>query len=133
MNAGFLIALACFATAMTWCMALISAAFVGAGEGVYGPLELTYGPFFHYWVFLWPILITGANVPQSKVRLCAKLATCGYYLWLLLKFREFSGLPSELSRIGFDALSIAWLLMFLLTHCLIWLPSVFLNRPGVSP
>jgi hypothetical protein len=121
-----LIALGIVSVALTCCLGWVAVAFTGAGEGAYGPLDLSYGPF-HWWMFLWPILVTGGNCLSRKIRIAAKSLVCAYYVWALANIGTFTDLPSVLFYHGsIDWMGFAWLLMFLSIHCLIWLPSLFL-------
>ena len=117
---------------ITFSMWFVCGALTGAGHGLYDPVRITYGPFSIY-IFLWPFLVTLANAPWPSIRLAAKLVTCSYYVWLLLRFTMVLNVISYFNDLNqsdpiIRQFIIIWIFLFLLTHCLIWLPSLVFRR-----
>ena len=131
-----LFVLAILSAMVTWMLWFCAAALDGAGDGIGLPGLIISGPFGIY-IYLWPFLMTLGNFPQPRIRLAVKTAACFYYLWLVVHLSDLLILPGEFSRVwdyDFETKAILslWSLLVLLTHGLIWLPTLIpeWNRTG---
>ena len=82
----------------------------------------------------WPVLVFLANSPWKKARLVAKASVLLYYVWLIV-YALNHGLLYDYQKIaakeGNELANafIFWSFLFIILHCLIWLPTILHKKP----